>query len=248
MASVKSEKKRPFSIRLLVVLSAITLGLLVLHFGLQYLNWVVFGQQQGQIYELANRFDVDDEVSVPTWYSQILLLFIGLAAFAAAYLSEKKAVARLWAVFGTIGVVYSIDEGSGLHEFVLQTLHVTFFEDASSTKSDNAWLIILPFVLLIAGWLVWSMIRYLPKRTMLLFVLAGFVFLTGAVGIDLLTSVTERESFLHQGILAGLEEALEIFGSIIALYAIVDYIEKIHATQVKAIVTTIKNSRPSHRL
>ncbi len=47
--------------------------------------------------------------------------------------------------------------------------------------------------------------------------LAGFIFGTGAIGIDQVISVVERENFLSQGIMVGIEETLELVGTAIAL-------------------------------
>ena len=228
------------SIRLLRMLLKITLLILFIHLLLQFLNLNVYHQQNGQIYELSNRFDFDDESSVPSWFSQALFLAIGVFALLAAYLQTKKAQRRLWGIIALLGLVCSIDEVAALHERVLQTIHVTFYQDASPTGLDNAWWIIAPLLLIVGGWLVWMMVRLLPRRTMLLFVVSGTTFLVGAVVVDLITSVVSREWFLNQGILVAAEEIVELLASVFALYAIADYLEGNHGTALSNAARQLK--------
>jgi hypothetical protein len=214
-----------YSNALLKILVAVVLLLLSLHILFQYLNWEVYYQQNGRIYELANRFDFDDESSIPTWFSQLIFMCIGLGALLAAHLEKKKPVKQIWKIVGVVGLLFSLDEVAGLHEFLLQTIHNIFFKDQSPTSSDNAWLIVLPFIAVSGLWLTWKMIRLLPKRTIGIFVVASAVFLAGAIGVDLLTSLVERESFFHQGVLVAFEEYFEMMGAVIFLFALLEYIE-----------------------
>lgn len=238
----RTSETRLFSSKLLGWLLVSLFALIVAHFSLQALNWLVYHQQHGQFYELANRFDFEDEVSVPTWFSQILLLSIGLCGILISYLETVKKRRIIWGLIGVGGVLLSIDEGSGLHEFVLQTLHVMFFSDASPTGQANAWLIVLPFILLLAGWFIYYMFSAIPRATLYLFILSGAVYLVGAIGVDLITSVVERESFLNQGVLVGIEETLELLGTILFLYATVRYTELTHGTAIKRAVRELKIS------
>ncbi|HYF96808.1 MAG TPA: hypothetical protein VD947_02080 [Patescibacteria group bacterium] len=243
MSRTREKIKRSVAIRILWVLLSVTFIITATHLLFQYLNLAVFYQQVGQFYELSNRFDFDDESSVPTWFSQLLFLAIGVSALFAAYLQKDKAPRRLWSIIAGIGLVFSLDEISGLHERVLQSIHVLLFQDAGPTKLANAWWVVLPFVLIICGWLIWQIARLLPTRTLFIFVLSGFVFLSGAVLIDLFTSVASRETFLNQGVYVAIEETLELIGTIIALYAILDYLETNYHTTIANAIRQLKPKR-----
>lgn len=232
-----------FALKVLFVLLFATVILVVIHLVLQYLNLKVFNERNGQIFELSNRFDLDDEASVPTWFSQILFLAISFSAFLAGWLSTKKAVKWTWITIGTGGLLASIDEISMLHEFVLQSLHLAFFKEASPTSTHNAWLLVLPIILAIFGWLSFKMWQLLPRRTFLILVFAGCVFLFGAAGIDMIASVSSRTTYLYQGLYVAVEESLELLGSVIALYGIVDYIERKHGSVIKQATKSLKENR-----
>lgn len=244
MPSHNKRANRPYATRILHTLLFALLTLVVLHLTLQFLNLNIYYQQNGQVYELSNRFDFDDEASLPTWFSQLTLLFVGASAALAAYLQPKPPVRRMWRVIAVVGVVMSIDEVATLHERLLQALHVLFFKDAASGGLTNAWLLVIPLVLIAGGTMIWAGIRHLPKRTLMLFVLSGIFFLLGAIGIDLLTSIVERENFLSQGILVAAEESLELLGVILAIYAIADYIERQHYSSIEG---ALRQLRPSER-
>lgn len=223
--SLKNDNQSYAKVLLKVVIISIVF-LLGIHLTLQYLNLEVFYQQNGQVYELSNRFDFDDESSVPTWISSVLFLSIGAFALLAAYIQSERITRRLWLLIAVIGLVLSIDEIAALHEFVLQTLHVLFFQDDKPSILANAWLVVAPFIVIIMAWLAWKMLQIFPRRTVVLFVVAGIIFLTGAVVVDLFTSVADRETFLNQGIYVGIEEFLELMASALSLYAVVDYVER----------------------
>lgn len=187
--------RKSVSNKLLRVLLSVGFLLFVIHLGLQYLNIVVHYQQVGSIYELSNRFDFDDEASVPTWFSQLLYLNLSIMAFLAAYLQTEKFKKIVWLIIGLAGILFSIDEIAGLHEYMLQQIHVHFFEDSAATGSDNAWLVVVPFLIIMFISLIWMSFKTLPKRTVILFVISGLLVSTGAIFIDLMAVVEEREDF-----------------------------------------------------
>ncbi len=241
--SMEKPAHRPYSKRILGILGGATLLIIIAHLVLQYLNLEVFYQQQGQIYELSNRFDLDDESSVPTWFSQFTMLGISVLALLTAYFQSDRGKQRLWGLIATIGLIMSIDEVATLHEYFLQTLHVLFFKDASSGLLANAWVVVAPFVLLIAGLIAWKMYIYLPKRTLLLFITAGVTFMTGAVVIDLITSVSPREMFLNQGIYVAIEESFELFANVLVIYTIADYLETNYYDAISGSLKKLKASK-----
>ena len=226
--------KRSFAASVFIILSIITLIVSVLHLVLQYINLEVFYQQNGFVYELSNRFDLDDESSVPTWLSQFYFLLIAAGGGLAAYLSDKKSVRRAWLLIAGLGLVFSIDEIATLHEFILQSIHNVFFRDAAPTSIDNAWLLVTPLILAAFAWSIWKISKLFPKRTILLFSGAVAMLLIGAVFVDMLASVADRETFANQGILIAIEETLELMANVTVIYAITDYLEVKYAARLKS--------------
>ncbi len=219
-------KNISLSKKLLVILFLGILLLSVIHVVLQYININVRNEEFGSFFELTNRFDFDDESSIPTWVSQFLFLLISASAILAAYLEKLKTKKVMWLLIAITALMGSIDEVATLHENILQFLHVLFFDESNATAFANAWVIIIPFVLTFALLFTIKAIKVLPKKTLQLLVIAMVIYITGAVFVDILTSSdTGLTGFKSQGLLVGLEELLELIGLSITLYAIVNYIE-----------------------
>jgi MFS family permease len=230
-----------FSKRLLWILVGVTFVLLVLHLTLQYLNLVVFSEKHGLVFELSNRFDFDDESSIPTWVSQAVFLGVGASAFFAAYMSDNGSRRNLWRVIGAGAVLVSIDEILALHETFLQSMHTLYFGDSAPQAFANAWWFLLPFVLIIAVWIIVWMVRVLPVRTVWLFAFGAFVYLVGAAGFDIVTNSIAKDSYASQGILVAAEQTLEMIGGFLFFYAVADYIESHYKPQLKRAMQQLKS-------
>lgn len=234
------KRKISYASRLLAGLLGVLALIIVMHLVFQFLNLNVYYQQSGQIYELSNRFDLDDESSLPTWFSQAQFLTIGLLALFAAYVQRNASAKRLWGLIAIIGLVFSIDEVATLHEHILQSIHVLFYQDASPTSIANAWWLVAPIVLFVSLWIALRMFQLFPKKTMLLYIFAGTIFIVGAVLVDLVTSASERETFLNQGVFVAIEETLELLANSIVIYAIADYLETHHGEAIKSALRQLK--------
>lgn len=179
---------------------------------------------------------MDDEASLPTWFSQVLFALIAVAAALAVMLEKLRIKRVLWAVISFIGLFLSIDEVAGIHEQALQTIHVLFFQDSGATILDNAWFIVMPFVLLAIFLLGKQMIKHFPLRLITVAGAGLTVFLVGAVGVDVFTqglNISDLSlEFMQQGLFVALEEGLELTGVIIVLYSIMEYIEQHYHKQV----------------
>lgn len=212
--------------KITLFLLAVIVVLISLHLIFQYLNFVVFNEKHGQVFEISNRLDVDDEVSVPTWFSQFILLGLGFCGWFLAWLEKDRLRRLLWKVVGVVGVLFSVDEVSSLHEFVLQSIHLLSFGEAAPTSRLNAWWIVLPFVVAVAIILGFIAIKRLPTKTWILMAIGGVVYLVGGGAIDLISNDFPKNSYLYQGVLTGIEEAMELIGVLGILHAMMLYIEQ----------------------
>ncbi len=211
----------------------ITAVLLIIHLALQYLNVNVYNEKHGQIFELSNRFDMDDEVSVPSWFAQFALSVSGVLALLAVVMSADKGLQRLWTGLGVLGVLLALDEGAGLHEFVLQIVHLGFFGLDSPTAALNAWWVVIPFIVGIGLWILWYVWKHVPRKTFALMAVGGVLYVAGAVVMDLSSSSYKGVNFFYQGILTGVEETLELLGTSIVIYGVASYIDTHHGDTVR---------------
>lgn len=167
------------------------------------------------------------EGNLTTWYSAALLLFLAIGFAGHAYLLWRSG--RPWVVYAVLGVVaaaLSADESAAIHEqlgraaeFLGLSLGWTF-----------GWLIFgIPIAIGGAAALLW-LATGLPRTMRRRLVVAGLLFLGGAVGMEavggVLTTGESVENPLPGGVayqLAQLaEEGLEVAGVLVGLWAVLD--------------------------
>lgn len=229
----------PKILRLLLLASVL---LVALHVGLKYVSVVVYSEQHVAAFELSNRFDMNDENSVPQWMTLVSFLLLTSGSFVAAYLARKPTVRRLWLAIGILALLLSIDDAAAIHESLLGLIHISAFKDSPATLLRNAWLFFVPLVLIIGGWLLAYAVRLLPQRTVLYLLAGGVVFLMGALGMDSLANTVAERSFTGQGIIAGIEGWLQLIGLALLVYAVADYLERQHGKALHAAFGHLKSS------
>ena len=171
-------------------------------------------------------FDLDNESSIPTWFSSAQLVVIATLLYA---ISKTYSRYRWFYALGAIIFVYlSIDETVQLHERL--SMIATAY-DIKALRSimigeHGAW--ILPYIL--AGLVIIFLARkpileiYRNHRKPFLYVLIGAIIAAvGLIGIEILSYLGMRESGseLVYSIEVAPEEFLEMLGMSIVLYGII---------------------------
>lgn len=225
-------KNLSLPLRVFLTLVGVGIVLLVLHLVFQHLN-LSYNEKHGQVFEISNRFDVDDEASVPTWFSQVIWIGISAASVVAVRLSRKKTERKLWVIMAFIAIFFSVDEVAGIHELSLQSLHLLFFGLEQSSSSLNAWWLVLPIILAFGVWFLTKLYRVLRPKQWVLMILGGALFMAGAVGFELLGNDIPHNTFYYQGIITGAEEGLEMLGGTVVLYAILKHLDDNYAAHIR---------------
>lgn len=233
-------KTKSVATRVFWWLMLVTLVLLGLHLLFQYLNLEIYQEKHGQVFELSNRLDFDDEVSLPTWFSQFVLLIGGVAGLFVSYLETKRSAKQAWLFIGLVGVLFSIDEVGSIHEFVLQSGHLLYYGEVVPTAAVNAWWLVLPFIAVGGMAFLYWLYRVVPLRTLLLFAAGGVTYLIGAAIFDLISNHFAKSTYMYQGIMTGAEETLEMIGSTVVLYAILKYLETHHLEKIRAALKQLR--------
>jgi hypothetical protein len=68
----------------------------------------------------------------------------------------------------------------------------------------------------------------LPRRTALIFLVAGVVYISGVIGIEILGQPMDADT-LEYNLLTLVEEGLEMFGVILFLYGLLDHVHRLGA-------------------
>lgn len=163
-------------------------------------------------------FDLDEEESLGTWFSAIVLMLCGISSWLAIMLSRERNCIMLSGWLGlAIGFpLLSIDEIAGFHEFIntiITTIH---------------WALIGSMVVLILGCLYWPFLLGLPNRTKSLMVTAGLFYIGGAIGVEMATipyETNKQLDTLAYNLWNAVEEFFEMFGAILYIYAVLDWVD-----------------------
>jgi hypothetical protein len=170
-------------------------------------------------------FKLDNESNLPTWFSVIQLAATSLAIFiTASFHAERRGARSGWIMLGVMFLYMSLDEATDLHGAWIGFLP----EDASLLGQRSGFDWVLPglmIVLLISAmFLPW--LKQLPRKTLILFIIAAATYVLGGMGLELIGAFTFRPdpsaSNLLYGLVATAEETLEMLGVAIMLFAVLD--------------------------
>ena len=169
---------------------------------------------------------VDGEGNVPAWYSAVLLFLCALLLAAITLAQHHQADGKLsgWLFLTLIFFFLSLDEIAQFHELSITPLRTRF---ELTGFFHYAWIVpaTLAVVLFVLAYA--KFIARLPARTRQLFLLAGAVYIAGALGVE---AVSGKQASLHgehnltYHAIITVEELFEMAGITLFLYSLLDYI------------------------
>lgn len=208
-----------------VSLAAVVAFLMTMHLAVTYARFVL-GREH--VFGLVRMFDVVAEANVPSWWSSVLLLICAalLGVVARIAFVQRDRYRWHWLALGLLFVLLSLDEAAMIHEAVQAMLR----RDLSRGDAEHTLASILYTSLLATIAFVGSarFLAALPRRTAGLFVLAGAMFVAGAIGVDFLGELHKSENGsenLVYALTSGLEEAMEMLAVTLFIYALLDHLQ-----------------------
>lgn len=205
--------------KLLITTMLISGSLVLLH----VFFWALFHfAGLNQVIFLRELFDLDLEVSIPTWYAQTQLLAAGVIAAILMlnhHARKDSSGARNWLLVALLCLFLSIDEGSGVHEQLIGIIR----DQRLIGSSVNPWIIYATIILLIVGVIFVRFFLGLPRRTKFLLAMAATIFVSGAFMVDMISGGYVENTGLHKLFFIPLEEGLELAGASLLVYTLADY-------------------------
>ncbi|MCA9694436.1 MAG: hypothetical protein KC636_32970 [Myxococcales bacterium] len=172
----------------------------------------------GWLDPLTPALSLSYEQNLPTWYAASLLLLC--AALLAVSARADPTWRRSWALLA-VGFLYiSMDEVVGVHEYaseLFDTHGLLFF----------GWVIPAAVVVTVIGLAYLRFLGSLPAQTRRRFVVAGVIYVTGALALELpLGAWTERHGNdnLTYALIDLLEESLELLGATLFVGALLEHL------------------------
>jgi len=156
-------------------------------------------------------FDVNEENNLPTWFSGFnLLISTGLLwILMRDKRANQDAMAGRWRVLFFGFAFLSIDEIAGIHESI-------------NSVTDPSWAYGGGVVVLLLAVYFYSFLKSLPRPTLIAFIVAGAIFVGGAVGVEIIGEPMESDSLIYN-LTTMVEEGMEIFGVIFFTRSLLRY-------------------------
>jgi hypothetical protein len=191
-----------------------------------YLKWVLgYNTALG----FVPLFDFDQEYNLPSFYSTLALFFSGVLLLMISKDEAKKVkntYALHWKILGFIFLFLALDELISLHNHFGRV--VSYLIDVSGYLNESRYWVVayIPFLLvfLVA---FYKFFINLPNTTKISFFIAGFVFITGAIGIEILGDLYityNTTADINYALLYSAEELFEMIGIVLFIRALVHYI------------------------
>ncbi len=185
---------------------------------------LTFHFQYDDVHGLTRVFSFSDEKNIPTLFSSFGLIFCAALLGVIAVRRKKSGSSYLpWSGLAVVFLFLSIDETASLHEKftipireALNTTGLLYF----------AWVIPYGVALIFFGLLYSRFLIGLPRRTMVLFMISGTIYIAGAMGLEMvgaLRAATHGDDLIYQ-LIVTCEEFLEMLGIIVFIYSLLAYI------------------------
>ena len=151
--------------------------------------------------------DLDNEESIGTWFSSLILLYAGRLL-----LKRAEGVDRVrWMVLAVGFHFLSLDEVAGFHEYL------------NSVVTEVSWAVLaIPLVGAIGVYMI-PLLKRIERAEAVQFVVAGAVYVGGAVGVELATEPfidADGLNTLAYNLTTALEEGMEMGGVLLFIRAL----------------------------
>ena len=182
-----------------------------------------------RLYGLTGLFYVDMEGNIPTFFSASMLLFAAVLVGIIGALKQKVAdpYTLQWISLAFVFLFLAFDEAAGIHELSSRPMRELMGAWATGIL-HFPW--VVPGIALVVV-LAFAYLRFwlhLPLRPRLLILVAGSLYIGGAIGFELIGArhaELQGPRNLTYSMIATIEESLEMAGVILFVFAMLDYIE-----------------------
>jgi hypothetical protein len=218
---VATVRRNPLIIGLSVVAGLLLVAHLLVSLNRYRFHYSFFGADN--FYVL---FDMWGEVSIPSWYAVTLLLICSglLALIAVGKHQRGDRFARHWSALALIFLALSLDDAADIHGQASYRIQATFETGGALTY---AWVIPAMILVALGGLLYLPFLAHLPRATRMRVLLAGGLFLLGAIGFEMIQGRYDSEHGLENltyRLLVAVEETLEMAGSILFISTLLAYL------------------------
>ena len=178
--------------------------------------------------------DVDHEMSLPSIFSTILFfcIVILLIFICKIKLNERDPFRWHWLFLCFIFLFLCFDEGASIHELFSAPTENLLGNNDLPGFVQYAWVLPASVLVLAVAGLCLKFLFSLPKYTQRWLVIAGLIYLGGALGMETVGAIyagVHGVKNLVYNLFVTIEEFMEMSGLILILYAFSDYVKMKYA-------------------
>ncbi|MFO7323350.1 MAG: hypothetical protein DIU68_016590 [Chloroflexota bacterium] len=229
-----TEKEKRFTLRVMAKRVGLTLGIIaVLLAGISITGKYVqaaLGENSPEAFDIFVRiFNINRELSIPTWYVSSVLLLGGLTSMVIAIIkrARREPFVGRWFGLAAMFIYFSADEAAELHEYLTEPIG----EGLNTTGPLYfGWIIAGAIAVVIVGLIYFRFWLHLPGYMKRLYLLAAVLYVGGGIGIEMIGSnlwYLEGGSSLTYSTVGTVEELFEILGAVVFLYAQLVYLTRL---------------------
>lgn len=184
------------------------------------------------VYGLIRLFNLDSEQNIPTLFAVLLILCSSALLYILSVYDRNCIVKRSkkWRVLSILFFYIAVDEFASLHELLIRPLR-TFISEGDAGIFYFTWVIPGFIVVVFLSIYFLNFLFDLPKKTRLLFIFAAIIYVGGALGVELVGGAYAESHGLFTftyNIITTIEESMEMFGLIIFIHALLNYMKEHH--------------------
>lgn len=192
-----------------------------------------YNTEDSRIGAVARLFYIDGEKNLPTGFSVLVILLAAQLMMVLGALArvERSRWAGHWVVLGLGMFCMAVDEALILHERLIPQVRVLLGQERLGALYF-AWVIPASGLVLVLGVLFLRFLMNLAARTRARLLLAGAIYLGGAIGMELVGghyAEVHGTGNLRYAMLATVEEGLEMAGMIVCVWALLRHLEEHYA-------------------
>ena len=206
------------------VLAGLILLFMAAHIATQYAR-IELGREN--LRGLVRLFDLDANGNIPSFYSAVTFLFAAACLYAIGVHAARTSAAyvRHWKALAILFVLVAIEEAAGVHHSF--NLRVPEVDRRAWGPFYFTWTITYAVVvLLIAVVFLKFVVAHLPQLTRYLFVIAALLYVSGALGMEMIAGMYVAEGGRRPFVLstmAAIEEFMEMAGVVVFIYGLMHY-------------------------
>ncbi len=178
-------------------------------------------ENQSALNILLKLFYLDAEQTIPAWFSSCILWSCGVGLLVVSFLEKNNSIDKYWFLMGLSLLYVSLDESISLHEYGVTIINKLAVRNNIELPDFLVYSWVIPAsicVLILAIVLIPFFVR-LESQLRQALLISGMVYLSGAVGCEMIGGYAVVNSYKTLYLIAmTVEEILEMCGAIILLH------------------------------